>query len=143
MASVNKVFLIGRLGADPEIKYTQSGHPVANFRIATSEVWNDKNGEKQERTEWSRVVVWGKTAEHCGEYLRKGSQVHVEGRLQTREWDDKNSGQKRYQTEVVADRVTFLDSKKDRGGGGREPGADDGPSHGSLSDDDIPFAPEI
>lgn len=117
MASVNKVFLIGNLGADPEVRYTPSSAAVANFRIATTEVWNDKAGERQERTEWHRIVVWGKQAEHCGEYLRKGRSVHIEGRLQTREWEDK-SGQKRYTTEIVADRVTFLGSRADGGGGG-------------------------
>lgn len=117
MASLNKVFLIGNLGADPEVRYTPSGQAVANFRIATSDVWSDKNGERQERTEWHRIVVWGKSAELCGEYLRKGRSVHIEGRLQTREWDDK-SGQKRYTTEIVADRVTFLGSRDGGGGGG-------------------------
>ena len=117
MASVNKVFLIGNLGADPEVRYTSSGSAVANFRIATSEVWNDRNGERQERTEWHRIVVWGKQAEHCGEYLRKGRSVHVEGRIQTREWDDRD-GNKRYTTEVVANSVTFLGGRSDGGGGG-------------------------
>ncbi len=116
MASLNKVFLIGNLGADPEVRYTSSGSAVANFRIATSEVWNDRNGERQERTEWHRIVVWGKQAEHCGEYLRKGRSVHVEGRIQTREWEDRD-GNKRYTTEIVANSVTFLGSRSDGGGG--------------------------
>lgn len=137
MSAVNLVILLGRLGADPEIKYTQSGQAVANFRIATTEVWNDKQGERQERTEWSRIVVWGKTAEHCREYLRKGSQVHIVGRIQTREWDDKKSGQKRYQTEIIADRVTFLGKKEKGGDSQREPGSDDGPP--PLDAGDIPF----
>src|SRR5688500_16541126 len=126
MASLNKVFLIGNLGADPEVRYTPSGQAVANFRIATTDVWNDKSGERQERTEWHRIVVWGKQAEHCGEYLRKGRAVHVEGRLQTREWDDKNTGQKRYTTEIVADRVTFLGSRGEGGGGGGDYGGGGG-----------------
>lgn len=110
---INKVILIGNLGADPEVRFTPSGQAVANFRIATSESWNDKNtGQKQERTEWHRIVVWGKLAELCGEYLKKGRQCYVEGRLQTREWTDKE-GKKNYTTEVVANTVQFL------GGGGR------------------------
>lgn len=117
MASLNKVFLIGNLGADPEVRYTASGSAVANFRIATSEQWNDKNGERQERTEWHRIVVWGRQAEHCGEYLRKGRSVHVEGKIQTREWEDRD-GQKRFTTEVVANSVTFLGSRGEGGGAG-------------------------
>ncbi|QDE66502.1 single-stranded DNA-binding protein [Myxococcus xanthus] len=112
---VNKVILIGNLGADPEVRFTPGGQAVANFRIATSESWVDKNGQKQERTEWHRIVVWGKLAELCGEYLKKGRQCYVEGRLQTREWTDKEN-RKNYTTEVVANAVTFL------GGGGRDAG---------------------
>ncbi|MCE9672381.1 single-stranded DNA-binding protein [Myxococcus stipitatus] len=112
---VNKVILIGNLGADPEVRFTPGGQAVANFRIATSESWTDKNGQKQERTEWHRIVVWGKLAELCGEYLKKGRQCYVEGRLQTREWTDKEN-RKNYTTEVVANAVTFL------GGGGRDAG---------------------
>lgn len=117
MASLNKVMLIGNLGADPEVRYTSGGTAVANFRIATTEVWNSKDGERQERTEWHRIVVWGKQGENCGAYLRKGRSVHVEGRIQTREWEDRE-GQKRYTTEIVADRVTFLGSRGEGGGGG-------------------------
>jgi len=162
MASVNKVFLIGNLGADPEVRFTQNGTPVANFRIATSETWNDKSGERQERTEWHRIVVWGRQAETCGEYLRKGRSVCVEGRLQTREWDDRD-GNKRYTTEIKADNVTFLGGRSDGdfgggggggyggsrgggapsgggtgggGGGGRRNDWDDPPP---LDDSDIPF----
>lgn len=105
--SVNKVILLGRLGQDPELKYTPSGSPVCNFSLATSEYWADKNGQKQERTEWHRVVVWGKLAELCNQYLAKGRQAFVEGRLQTRSWDDQN-GQKKYATEVVATTVQFI-----------------------------------
>lgn len=117
---VNKVILIGNLGADPEVRFTPGGQAVANFRIATSESWNDKNGQKQERTEWHRIVVWGKLAELCGEYLKKGRQCYVEGRLQTREWTDKEN-RKNYTTEVVANAVTFLggrDAGDGMGGGG-------------------------
>ncbi len=109
---VNKVILIGNLGADPEVRFTPGGHAVANFRIATSDTWTDKNGQKQERTEWHRIVVWGKPAENCGEYLKKGRQVYVEGRLQTREWTDKEN-RKNYTTEVVAHTVTFLGPRPD------------------------------
>lgn len=105
--SVNKVLLIGRLGNNPEIRYTNTGTAVANFNLATSESWNDKAGAKQERTEWHRVVVWGKLAELCEKYLAKGRQCFVEGRLQTRNWDDKD-GNKRYTTEIVATTVQFL-----------------------------------
>ncbi len=117
MGSVNKVILIGNLGADPELKYTPSNRPVANLRIATNEVFKDKGGQRQERTEWHRVTVWGDQAELCSKYLSKGRSVYLEGRLQTRSWDDKN-GEKRYSTEVVADRIVFL------GGGG--PGGEAG-----------------
>ena len=105
--SVNKVLLIGRLGNNPEIRNTNTGTAVANFNLATSESWNDKTGQKQERTEWHRVVVWGKLAELCEKYLAKGRQCYIEGRLQTRSWDDKD-GNKRYTTEVVANTVQFL-----------------------------------
>lgn len=112
MSGVNKVILVGRLGGDPEIRYTQSGAGVANFNIATSESWTDKEGQKQEKTEWHRIVVWGKMAETCAQYLSKGRQVFVEGRLQTRQWDDKD-GNKRYTTEVIANTVQFLDRGQD------------------------------
>ncbi len=105
--SVNKVILLGRLGQDPELKHTPSGSAVCNFSLATSEYWADKNGQKQERTEWHRVVVWGKLAELCNQYLAKGRQAFVEGRLQTRSWDDQ-SGQKKYTTEIVATTVQFI-----------------------------------
>ncbi len=105
--SVNKVILVGRLGQDPELKYTPSSMAVCNFTLATSESWNDKSGQKQERTEWHRVVVWGKLAELCGQYLAKGRQAYIEGALQTRSWDDKD-GNKRYTTEINARTVQFL-----------------------------------
>ena len=110
MASVNKVILIGNLGRDPEVRYMPSGDAVANITIATTETWKDKSGEKQEQTEWHRVAMFGKTAEIAGEYLKKGSQVYIEGRLQTRKWTDKE-GQERYTTEIRADRMQMLGSR--------------------------------
>ena len=107
MAGINKVILVGRLGADPEVKTVSGGNTVARLSLATSENWTDKEGQKQERTEWHRIVVWGKLAELCGRYLNKGRQVYVEGRLQTRSWEDQQ-GQKRYTTEIVANTVQFL-----------------------------------
>ena len=109
MAGVNKVILVGRLGADPEMKYTNSGSGVCHFNLATSENWTGKDGQKQERTEWHRVIAWTKLGELCNQYLKKGRQAYIEGRLQTRSWDDK-SGTKRYTTEVVATTVQFLGS---------------------------------
>ena len=111
--SVNKVIVLGRLGQDPELKHTAGGSAVTNFSVATSESWTDKQGEKQERTEWHRVVVWGKLAEICSRYLNKGRQVYLEGRLQTRSWED-TQGQKRYTTEVQANSVEFLGGAAER-----------------------------
>lgn len=105
--SVNKVILLGRLGQDPELKYTPGGAAVCNFSVATTEAWTDKQGQKQEKTEWHRIVVWGKLAELCNQYLAKGRQAFVEGRLQTRSWDDKD-GTKRYTTEIMASTVQFI-----------------------------------
>lgn len=122
---VNKVILVGHLGADPDMRYTPSGQGVCDLRLATSESWNDKNGQRQERTEWHRVVVWGKRAEICSKYLAKGRQVYVEGRIQTRSYDDKD-GNKRYITEVIANDVQFLGGGGGGGGGGREGGRDRG-----------------
>ena len=116
--SVNKVILIGNLGAKPEIKYLPSGQAVCELRLATNEVFNDKNNQRQERTEWHRVVVWGKTAENCAQYLDKGRSCYVEGRLQTRSWDDKTTGEKKYMTEIVASQVTFLGGGAGAGEGG-------------------------
>ena len=146
--SVNKVILVGNLGKDPEVRFTNTGSAVANFSIATSEIWNDREGKRQERTEWHNIVVWGKQAEHCGQYLSKGRQVYIEGSIRTRSYDDKNTGAKRYITEIVAQRVQFLG-----GGGGTRlaPQADGGHaddmSTGGMGsgggqppgDDDIPF----
>jgi single-strand DNA-binding protein len=148
MASVNKVILIGNLGADPETRYLPSGDAVTNIRIATTDSWKDKSGEKQEHTEWHRVAFFGKTAEIAGEYLKKGSPVYVEGRIRTRKWQDKE-GQERFSTEIVADRMQLLGA---RGGGAesmsREPaaaiaGSPKAPAKkaGAFDemDDDIPF----
>src|SRR5476649_2005437 len=146
MGSVNKVILVGNLGRDAELRYTPGGAAVATLNMATTEVWNDKGGQRQEKTEWHRIVLWGKTAESLNEYLTKGKQIYVEGRLQTRQWDDKD-GNKRYTTEIRGDRVVLLGGG---GGGGRGATTDrGGDSMGShppsnepsepLTDDDIPF----
>ncbi|MBU1483164.1 MAG: single-stranded DNA-binding protein [Gammaproteobacteria bacterium] len=131
MGSVNKVILIGNLGADPEVSQTQSGTSVAKLRMATNESWTDKSGNRQERTEWHRVTVWGKTAEHCGQSLSQGRQVYVEGRLQTSEYTDKE-GITRKATEIVADRVVFLSGAGAGGGqgGGQSGGGNWGGSSG-------------
>lgn len=121
---VNKVILIGRLGTDPEVRYTSGGSAVANFNLATNESWMDKEGQKKERTEWHRVVVWGKLGELCGQYLSKGRQAFVEGRLQTRDWQDKD-GNKRYTTEIVAQNIQFLGGNSDRAGSGAGAGSGD------------------
>jgi single-strand DNA-binding protein len=152
---VNKVILIGNLGSDPEVRYTPDGVPVANFNLATSESWNDRNtGERQERTEWHRLVLWRKLAEIAGQYLKKGAKIYVEGKLQTRSWDDQ-SGQKRYTTEIVVNDMQMLDSRGEGGGsGGRDAGYSDRPASGQNvgpasqpaappppggDDDDLPF----
>lgn len=147
MAGVNKVILIGNLGRDPELRYTQSGQAVGNFTLATTENWTDKSGEKAERTEWHRIVTWGKLAEMCAQYLTKGRTVYIEGRLQTREWEDRD-GHKRQTTEINAATVQFLGGPRGEGGGPRSgsSGNDGGPmgdpggsSGGPPPDDDIPF----
>jgi single-strand DNA-binding protein len=125
MASVNKVILLGNLGRDPETRYTTGGDAVCNLSIATSEQWKDKNGEKQERTEWHRVVLFGRQAEIAGEYLKKGRSVYVEGRLQTRKYTDKD-GVEKYSTEIVGDRMQLLGSGRDAGGGDAEFGSSSG-----------------
>ncbi len=135
--SLNKVLLIGNLGKDPELSYTASGIAVAKFSIATNERWKDAEGNFQERTEWHNIIAWRKLAEICGQYLKKGSKVYVEGKLQTRSWDDKNSGQKRYATEVVADDLIMLDGKgspREMGGGGAA-----APEAPAAEKDDLPF----
>jgi single-strand DNA-binding protein len=118
MASINKVILVGRLGKDPEIRSTPSGTSVAKFTIATSDKFTDRAGEKQERTEWHNIVAWSKLAEICGQYLKKGKLVYIEGSLRTDSWEDKESGQKKYRTEIVADTMQMLDRKGDDEGGG-------------------------
>jgi single-strand DNA-binding protein len=144
MGSVNKVILVGNLGRDAELRYTPGGSPVATINLATTEIWNDKAGQRQEKTEWHRVVLWGKTAESLNEYLTKGKQIYVEGRLQTRQWDDKD-GNKRYTTEIRGDRIVLLGGGMG-GGGGRQQPRSAGPSEehiiepgAELTDDDIPF----
>jgi single-strand DNA-binding protein len=129
---VNKVILLGRLGKDPEMRYTTSGTPVASFSMATTESWKDKDGNKQEKTEWHNIVAWKKLAEICGEYLAKGSLVFIEGKLSTRSWDDKQ-GVKRYTTEVIAHEMKML--------GGGQPKQNAGPAEGAQGpgDEDIPF----
>lgn len=144
---VNKVILIGNLGKDPEVRYTPSGTAVANITLATSESWKDKqSGENVERTEWHRIVFYQRLAEIVGEYLRKGAKVYVEGRLQTRKWQDKTSGQDRYTTEIIADSMQMLDSK---GGSATESSSYEKPTAAAMTadaapamdhfDDDIPF----
>lgn len=137
--SVNKVILVGHLGSDPEVRYTQGGAAVASFTVATNESYTDKSGQRQDKTEWHRIVAWGKTAELCGEYLQKGRQVYLEGRLQTRQWDDKE-GVKRYTTEIVAQTVQFLGSRNERGDGPGVPreGGDVAPRENSYRNTAVP-----
>lgn len=140
--SVNRVILIGNLGQDPELKYTPSGVAVTTLNMATNEIWKDSDGNRQERTEWHRVVMWRRLAEIAGEYLKKGSKIYIEGKLQTRSWEDKD-GQKRYMTEVVADNMTMLDSKGGDSGGGSSapPKMESPPASDSdvVEEDDLPF----
>jgi len=162
--SVNKVILVGRLGQDPEVKYTPGGQQVASFSLATDEKWTDKDGTRQERTEWHRIVVWGKTAELCGQYLKKGRETYLEGKLSTRKWTDKD-GHERQTTEIVAERVVFIgggngqqQQREDAGPGPgpapapggraggapppRQPSPAQGQGYGApggFTDDDIPF----
>src|ERR1700738_2582977 len=141
--SVNKVILIGNLGKDPEVKYTPSGMPVAKITLATNERFKDKSGEWQDRTEWHNVVLWQRLAEIAGEYLKKGGKVFIEGRLQTRSWDDKTSGQKKYMTEVVASDLILLGGRGEGGGGdygGGSRGASAAASGGNNFDQRTPEA---
>ena len=139
MAGINKVILVGRLGRDPEVRYTPSGATVANFSIATSDEWKDKEtGQKQEKTEWHRIVAWRRLGEICGEYLRKGKQVYIEGKLQTRSWEDRD-GNKRYTTEIVAQSMQMLDAQtRDMRADPADPGL---PVEEPITvpEDDIPF----
>ena len=153
--SVNKVILVGNLGKDPEVKFTPSGMQVAKFSIATNEGYKDKSGQWQERTEWHNIVAWARLAEIIGEYVKKGSKVYIEGRLQTSSWDDKETGQKKYKTEIVANELVLLGGRgegSEGGGGGYSRGAAAGdgnnydqsqheePAHATqIQDEDIPF----
>lgn len=158
---VNKVILVGNLGRDPEVRSTPSGQPVASFTLATSRRWKDKGGQRQEQTEWHQIVCWGRQAEVAGQYLTKGKQIFVEGRLQTRSWDDRQTGEKRYRTEVICENFQMLGSRTGGGadyeggpgggfggpggpggsGSGGVGGYDEGPGggFGEPEDDDIPF----
>ena len=151
MASVNKVILVGNLGADPEVRYLPSGEAVANIRIATTDTWKDKDGNKQEATEWHRISFFGRQAEVCGQYLKKGSQIYVEGSIRTRKWQDKE-GQDRYSTEIKGDRMQMLGGRQGMGeappresagagsaGGGNRPAAQPAGSTFNDFEDDIPF----
>ena len=156
MASINKVMLIGNLGKDPEIRYTNSGSAVANFSIATNESWKDKEGNRQERTEWHNIVAWGKLADFAQNYLKKGKSVYLEGRIQTRDWVD-NQDVKHYKTEIVANTIQFVGPREEGDQGGRGPAPDRGgsggppapypepsqggpqPDEGAYLEDDIPF----
>ena len=138
--SLNKVMLIGNLGKDPELRFTSSGVPVATFTSETNESWKDQEGNLQERTEWHNIVAWRKLAEICGEWLKKGKKVYIEGKIQTRSYDDKNTGAKKYMTEIVADSMIMLDGK----GAGTPvespgPGPAAEPAPGGASNDDLPF----
>lgn len=132
---VNRVILVGRLGADPEVRYTQDGTMVTTFRMATDEQWKDKSGNREQRTEWHRVVTYRKLAEICGEYLAKGSMVFIEGRIQTRSWNDKE-GNKRFSTEIIAQNMKMLDRK---GKEGTEPQPELNGAEPHAPDDDVPF----
>jgi single-strand DNA-binding protein len=138
---VNKAIIVGNLGRDPEVRTTPSGQPVANFSVATTRKWKDRDGNLQEKTEWHDIVCWGRQAEIAGQYLTKGKQVYIEGRLETRSWEDKTHGDKRYRTEIICDNFQMLGRKGDSfdspsgGGGGKAPSG----GGGSDFDDDIPF----
>lgn len=154
---INKVILLGRLGKDPEVKYTPSGTPVAKFTIATNDRFKDKEGQWQDRTEWHNVTAWARTAEIAGEYLKKGNQVYVEGSLRTHSWDDKTTGQKKYMTEIVVNDLVLLGGRGEGAGGGDFAGSSraasagggnnfdqrtpesEPPPAGPITDEDIPF----
>jgi len=152
--SVNKVILVGNLGKDPEVKYTPSGVPVAKFSLATNERYKDKSGEWQDRTEWHNIVAWQRLAEIVGEYVKKGSKIYIEGRLQTSSWEDKQSGEKKYRTEIIANDLVLLGGRggdsegegRSRGAGmssasmdQRVPHAEEAPQEHGITDEDIPF----
>jgi single-strand DNA-binding protein len=145
MSGVNKVILIGNLGSDPTVRFTQGGTAVANFNIATTERFNNRNGEREERTEWHRIVAWGRLAEICQQYLKKGKQVYIEGRLQTRQWEDQQ-GQKKYTTEIVASNMQMLgragdtmDVPSQDSNNDYSPEPQGAPRGGGGDDDDLPF----
>ena len=139
MASVNKVFLIGRLGKDPEVRSTQGGASVCNMTLATDESYTDRDGNKHESVEWHKVTAFAKQADNCGQYLHKGSLIYVEGSLRTKKWQDQN-GQDRYTTEVKADRIQFLDSKQNSGNAGQQPQRQQAPQQrGYDNGDSVPF----
>jgi single-strand DNA-binding protein len=148
MGSVNKVILVGNLGRDAELKFSPSGFPISGFSLATTDRRKDKDGQWQDKTEWHRIKLLGKQAESLNDYLKKGKQIYVEGRIETRSWDDKD-GQKKYMTEIIADRIQLLGSRDGGGGGGRSRGGDEdfgggydsgpGPSAPEMPDDDVPF----
>jgi single-strand DNA-binding protein len=141
MSGINKAILIGNLGADPELRHTNSGTPVANFQIATSERYTDRNGEKQERTEWHRIVAWAKLAEICNQYLTKGKKVYIEGRIQTRSWEDQG-GTTKYVTEIVATNMLMLGGGKEKRDDYGAPPAEEpqrSAPTGGKDDDDLPF----
>ncbi|MDX1384130.1 MAG: single-stranded DNA-binding protein [Thermoanaerobaculia bacterium] len=140
---VNKAILVGNLGRDPEVRSTPSGQQVASFSLATNRKWRDRDGNRQEQTEWHNIVCWGRQAEIAGQYLTKGKQIYVEGRIQTRSWEDRESGEKKYRTEIVCDNFQMLGQRGDSGGYGGgggysqpEPAA---VGDGGGDDDDIPF----
>lgn len=139
---INKVILVGNLGKDPEVRSTPSGQPVTNFTLATNRVYKDRDGNRQKQTEWHNIVCWGRQAEVAGQYLTKGKQIYIEGRIQTRSWDDKQTGEKRYRTEIVCDNFQMLGSRGEHDGGGASSGSSAEPPTdigGPPADDDIPF----
>jgi single-strand DNA-binding protein len=150
--SVNKAILVGRLGRDPETRYTSGGQAVANFTLATDETFKDRSGERQKRTEWHRIVMWGKLAEIAQQYLKKGTLVYIEGRIQTRQWEDKRDGQKRTTTEINANVMRMLSGRSEGAAAGAAPGSSAGAGHGRPADADFesggpdepgPMGPEI
>lgn len=139
---VNVAHLIGNVGKDPEVRTTASGQQIASFSLATSQRWKDREGNKQEKTEWHNVVAWGKLADIVDRFVTKGSRLYIQGRIETQSWDDKESGQKRYKTQIVADQMTMLGDRKSGDSGERSSGAEPGDGGGYAGDDsDIPFAP--